>query len=71
MVYLRVIVKFLSALWTFILTAPIHCRGSIGEPNATFLKICSDEENKNYILDGSHQHHGWPEGKFSAIFHFL
>ncbi len=29
--YLWVIVMFLSAVWTLILTAPIHCRGSIGE----------------------------------------
>ncbi len=28
---MRIIVMFLSAVWTFILTAPIHCRGSIGE----------------------------------------
>ncbi len=25
------IVIFLSAVWTLILTAPIHCRGSIGK----------------------------------------
>ncbi len=25
------LVMFLSAVWTLILTAPIHCRGSIGE----------------------------------------
>ncbi len=29
--YLWIIVMFLSALWTLILTAPIHCRGSTGE----------------------------------------
>ncbi len=29
--YLWIIVMFLSAVWTLILTAPIHCRGSIGE----------------------------------------
>ncbi len=29
--YLLIIVMYLSALWTLILTAPIHCRGSIGE----------------------------------------
>ncbi len=29
--YLCIIVMFLSAYWTLILTAPIHCRGSIGE----------------------------------------
>ncbi len=28
---LRILVMFLSAVWTLILTAPIHCRGSIGE----------------------------------------
>ncbi len=26
-----IIVMFLSAVWTLIVTAPIHCRGSIGE----------------------------------------
>jgi len=29
--YLWIIVMFLSAIWTLILTAPIHCRGSIYE----------------------------------------
>ncbi len=29
--YLWIIVMFLAAVWTLILTAPIHCRGSIGE----------------------------------------
>ncbi len=29
--YLWIIVMFLSAVWTLILTAPIHCRGSTGE----------------------------------------
>ncbi len=29
--YLCINVMFLSALWTLILTAPIHCRGSTGE----------------------------------------
>ncbi len=29
--YLWIIVMFLSAVWTLILTAPIHCRWSIGE----------------------------------------
>ncbi len=28
--YLWIIVMFLSAVWTLILTAPIHCRASIG-----------------------------------------
>ncbi len=29
--YLWIIVMFLSSVWTLVLTAPIHCRGSIGE----------------------------------------
>ncbi len=29
--YLWIIVMFLSVVWTLILTAPIHCKGSIGE----------------------------------------
>ncbi len=29
--YLCIIVMFLSAVWTLILTAPIHCRVSIAE----------------------------------------
>ncbi len=29
--YMWIIVMFLSAVWTLILTAPIHCRASIGE----------------------------------------
>ncbi len=29
--YYWIIVMFLSAVWTLILTAPIHCRGSIAE----------------------------------------
>ncbi len=29
--YLWIDVMFLAAAWTLILTAPIHCRGSIGE----------------------------------------
>ncbi len=33
-----IIVMFLSAVWTLILTAPIHCRGSKWW-NATFLQI--------------------------------
>ncbi len=44
--YLWVIVMFLSAVWTLILTAPIHYSGSAGEKRckAKFLQICSDEE---------------------------
>ncbi len=47
--YLWIIVMLLSAAWTLIVTAPIHCRGSIGEKvmecyNGTFLLICFNEE---------------------------
>ncbi len=50
---LWIIVIFLSALWTLFLTAPIHCRGSIGEkvmqfyipPNLFWWR------NKLYVLD--------------------
>ncbi len=42
---------FLSAVWTLILTAPIHCRGSTGEQVSYcylgFLHICSDEETNS------------------------
>ncbi len=47
--YLCIIVMFLLAVWSLILTAPIHCRGSIGEQvmsNATFLQIFSNEQKK-------------------------
>ncbi len=59
------LLMFLSALWTLILTAPIHCRGSIGEQeyNVTFLKMCS----KFFTVYGSDEktnsHPGWPEAE--------
>ncbi len=46
--YLLIIVMFLSAVWTLILTAPIHCKASIG--NAKFHQICSDKRNKLMYL---------------------
>ncbi len=41
--YMWIIVLLLSAVWTLILTAPIHCKGSVGEKaiNAKILHICS------------------------------
>ncbi len=50
--YLWIIVMFLSAVCTLILTAPIHCRGSTESKwcNAKFLQICPEE--KKPILDG-------------------
>ncbi len=41
-------VMFLSAVWTLILTAPIHYRGSTCEQMMEFLQICSSSQ----ILDG-------------------
>ncbi len=52
--YLWIIVMFLSAVWTLILAAPIHCKESIGD--AKFLQICSDlgggGQQHIYILNG-------------------
>ncbi len=46
--YLRIIVMFLSAVWTLILTAPIHCSASIADArNAVLLQICSNEETNS------------------------
>ncbi len=42
--YLWIIVMFLSAVWTLILMAPIHCKGA---SNAKFLQICTDEETNS------------------------
>ncbi len=47
---LWIIVMFLSVLWTFILTAPIHCIGLLSKwCDAKFLQIYTDED---YVLDG-------------------
>ncbi len=53
-----IIVMFLSAVWTLILTAPIHCRGSIGEqvmecyvsPNLFWLK--NQKTSKSWVTWG-------------------
>ncbi len=66
--YLWSIVMFLSAAWTLILTAPIHCRGSNGEQvmQCYISTNLSPWRNKLiYILDGLR-----PESKFSAYFLF-
>ncbi len=73
--YLWIIVMFLSAVWTLILTAPIHCKESMVSKwcNAKFLQICSDEES-NYILDGlrvskcSANVHFWVNYSFNRMF---
>ncbi len=51
-----IIGMFLSAVWTLILTAPIHCRGSTGE-QVKFSK--SDVMKKQ-----THLHFRWPEGEY-------
>ncbi len=49
---LWIIVMFLSAVWTLILTAPIHCRGSISEEVITKKrKIVIVPLNNSIILD--------------------
>ncbi len=42
-----IIVMFLSAVWTLILTAPIHCRGYIGEQASKFLHVSFNEETNS------------------------
>ncbi len=37
---LWIIVMFLSVVWTLILTAPIHCRGSTGEQVMKYYISC-------------------------------
>ncbi len=52
-----IIIMFLSAVWTLILTAPIHC-------NEKFLQICSDEVTNSSA--------GWSQGEdISSKFIFL
>ncbi len=55
MEWLWIIVMFLSAVWTLILTAPIHCRASI----SVLMEI------------QSHLHLGWPEGEICSKISFL
>ncbi len=38
---------FLSAVWTLILTAPIHYRGTIGEKNDGMLHFYKSDEETN------------------------
>ncbi len=66
--YLWIIVMFLSAVWTLILTAPIHCRGSIGEQVMEFyisLNLFPMRNKLIYILDGRRV------STFSANFFFF
>jgi len=57
----------LSAVWTLILTAPIHCRASIGESDVML-------NFSKYVLmkKQTHLHLGWPEDEcISSTFSFL
>ncbi len=54
--YFWIIVMFLSAVWTLILTAHIHCRGSIGDQvihlaMQNFNKSAPIRNKHIYILD--------------------
>ncbi len=58
--YLWIIVMFLSAVWTLILTAPIHCGGSTGEQ---VMQWYISQMKKQTPL-----HLTWPEGEYIYIF---
>ncbi len=60
--YLWIIVMFLSAVWTLILTAPIHCRASIAET------VMQCYISPNLMKKQTHLHLGWPEDE--RIFNF-
>ncbi len=47
---------FLSAVWTLILTAPIHCKGTICEVMLNFSRSFQMKKQ-------THLHLGWPEGE--------
>ncbi len=53
--YLWIIGMFLSAVWTLILTAPIHCRASIGE------QVMQCYISPNLMTKQTNLHLGWPE----------
>ncbi len=52
---------FLSAVWALILTAPIHCRGSIGEQ--VILHFSKSVLMKKQI----NLHLGWPQGEYIFV----
>ncbi len=55
--YLWIIVMFLSAVWTLILTAPIHCRWSIAE------QVMECYISPNLMKKTTHLYLGLPEGE--------
>ncbi len=52
-----IIVMFLSDVWTLILTAPIHCRGSTAE------QVTQCYISPNLMKKQTHLHLGWSEGE--------
>ncbi len=61
-----IIEMFLSAVWTLILTAPIHCRGFIGEQDVmqNLYKFSPMKNKIIFISDGLRA------STFSENFHF-
>ncbi len=60
-----IIEMFLSAVWTLILTAPIHCRASIAET------LMQRHISTNLMKKQTHLHLGWPEDEhFQQMFFF-
>ncbi len=57
-----IIVMFLSAVWTLILTAPIHCRGSTGE------QVMLNFSKSDVMKKQTHLHFRWPEGEYIFFF---
>ncbi len=55
--YLWIIVMFLSAVWTLILTAPIHCRASIAET------LMQRHISTNLMKKQTHPNLEWTEGE--------
>ncbi len=56
------IVMFLSAVGTLILTAPIHCRESIGEVMAS--DVVQTFSKSVLMKKLTHLHSEWPEGEY-------
>ncbi len=57
-----IIVMFLLAVWTLILTAPIHCSGSIAE------QVMECYISANLKKKQTHLHLGCPEDEYIFIF---
>ncbi len=63
--YLWIIVMFLSAVWTLILTAPIHCRASIAET------LMQRHISPNLMKKQTHLHLGWLHSRVSKCSAFI